>query len=173
MSRLEAEQRKWEFLRAAPERDAKSAELRLIARNLLVVVGSRPRMFTVMAHALCRDGIQFQSDTARTGGEDITGLTRDPAPGDALDAWRRGVDDCDAKARLFCALCLAVGLPARMVAHWKPTAHDGGAQRLAHVSAEVSLDGQWLPIELTLARARLGERGEDVPKERDGQWKTS
>lgn len=175
MSRLPAEERKWEFLQRAPERDARNPGLRQVARHLLVAAGGRHRhrVFAHLAHALCRDGIRYRSDTARTGAEDIAGLTRDPQQGDALDAWHRGEDDCDGKARLFCALCLAVGLQARMVDHWKPTAHEDGAERLAHVSAEVSLDGRWLPVELTLARARLGERGEEVPKERNGQWLTS
>ena len=50
-----------------------------------------------------------------------------------------------------------------------PTWH---GDQLQHVSAEVELDGQWLPVETTLARARLGDRAADVPGERkDGKWK--
>jgi hypothetical protein len=42
---------------------------------------------------------------------------------------------------------------------------------LTHVSAEVRLDSGWMPVELTLARARVGDVAEDVPVELStGQW---
>ena len=87
-----------------------------------------------------------------------------PDFGSPADAIERGVDDCDAKARGFVTLCLLKGLRAEMVPYWK----NG---QLKHVYARVLLDGQWLPVELTLARARLGEDPFRVPKEpQTGQW---
>jgi hypothetical protein len=43
--------------------------------------------------------------------------------------------------------------------------------RLSHVYARVLLDGEWQPVELTLARARLGDSPLSVPKEANGQWR--
>jgi len=124
------------------------------------------RIFLHLAHALARDGIRYRRDIERVGAEDIAGLTRPENQNDPVDALLRGEDDCDAKARLFVAVCLAAGRPARMVDWWRRTAH--GTEMLAHVSAEAFLDRRWLPVELTLARARLGDRGNDVPREKDG-----
>lgn len=155
---------KWDFLQRAPAADARDPELARLA-GALAAVSARARQparaFAHLAACVARDCIRYERDTARTGGEDIAGLTRPPAP--ALEAFRRGVDDCDAKARLFCALCLAAGTRARMVPLWR-------GDELQHVSAEVLLDGQWEPVELTLARARVGDRPKDVPREGDGQW---
>lgn len=157
--------KKWEFLRKAPDADARNPDLRNRAKGLKAAARS-PLQFVVLCHALARDGIRYVTDTERSGGEDIAGLTRRPTETDAVDALDRGADDCDAKARVFCALCLAGGLAARMVPYWKGVF-------LKHVSAEVRLNGRWLPVELTLARARLGEVADEVPREKDGRWKTT
>src|SRR5690606_35191080 len=111
-------------------------------------------VYAKLALALARDGIRYLRDTARVGGEDIAGFTREPSPTDAIDALERLADDCDAKARLFCALCLACPeqIPARMWPLWMGPP----GEHLAHVAAECWL-GAWLHAEPTLARARLGE----------------
>jgi len=159
---------KWAFLAQAPYRDAKHPRIEKIAAGLDLAANGDARCYAHLAHALARDCIRYVSDTQRTGGEDIAGYTREPGELDAVEALDRGRDDCDAKARLFVALCLARGLTARMRPLWRRSA-DG--DKLQHVSAEVLLGGRWQPVETTLARARLGEEPERVPKEaHTGQW---
>lgn len=155
------DRKKWEFLARAPERDARDPELVRIARFLWFAALGKPWPFAHLCAALARDGIRYERDVARTGGEDIAGFTRGYRS--PLEALRRGVDDCDAKARLFVALCRACRLRARMVPLWR-------GDELQHVSAEVFLDGEWQPVELTLARARVGDAPRDVPTEKDGTW---
>lgn len=155
MPKFRTDIEKWRWLRAAPAHDQTEPEVRQIAYALRTAADGDPWRFCVLAHAYVRDAIRYQTDTARVGGEDIT---RRLAP--TLD---RGVDDCDAKARLFCALCLCVGLRARMVDRW-------AGDTLEHVSAAVKFGGQEWPVETILARARLGETAEDVPTEADGTW---
>lgn len=167
MSAYGPDAEKWEFLAHAPERDAQDPELRRRAHALWIAAGQVPRVFVALAAALCRDGIRFVRDTARVGSEDIAGYTRQPRPGDATEALRRGVDDCDAKARCFVALCRAVGIKAKMMPLWRELP-DG--PMLQHVFAAVDLAGQWLPVELTLARARPGDWPTKVPKETSGKW---
>lgn len=152
--------RKWGFLLYAPTQDARHREVVRLAQALWLVAGGRLQMFLDLASALCRDAIRYERDTARVGAEDIAGYTREPRNGDAIEAWKRGVDDCDAKARLFVALCLAQGVRARMA----PTWNEQG--RLQHVSAEVYDGATWRPVELTLRRARVGDTPNEVPFER-------
>ena len=162
---MNTDQQKWIFLRDAPARDAQSEEMRAYAQSVLKVagIGPWPRwLFANLAHCIARDGIVYMSDIVRTGGEQIDGFT-DPQ-GSTLASLERGTDDCDAKARLFVALCLAVGLPARMVPRWR------GSQ-LSHVSAEVYVQGplerasRWWPVETILDRARIGDVAESIPLE--------
>ena len=82
----------------------------------------------------------------------------------------RGLDDCDAKARIFVALCLARRMHAEMVPRWK-----GG--KLVHVYGRVFVHGpgesapRWYYAETILRRARLGDIAESVPKEIEtGKW---
>lgn len=178
MAELEPEeQRKWEFLRDVPLRDATSTEtfgneaLRQIAGHLSAVASLSPWpqwCFSNLALALARDCITYQVDSDRVGREQIDGYT-DPyiSP---LEPFTRGVDDCDAKARIFVALCLAVQLHAEMVPRKKGT-------KLAHVYARVFCQGpdekapRWYLAETILRRARLGDIAESVPKELEtGKW---
>lgn len=154
---MSGDREKWAFLERAPERDAADPAVQDVARSLWRAALCRPRVFAALAHALARDGITYQTDTARVGGEDIAGFTR--RQGWPLEALDRGKDDCDAKARLFVALCRAAGLRARMVPRWE-------GETLRHVSAAVTIDGRELPVETILARARLGDAAEDVPHEK-------
>ncbi len=163
-------QEKWAYLHDVPAQDARNPVLRKLSHHLFAAALGNPWRFATLAQSVARDWIKQVTDTERIGHEDIAGLTRKPQRDDAIDALKRGVDDCDAKARLFVAICLAAGVPARMVGWWnKDTVPD-----LVHVSAEVELGGKWRPIELTLSRARLDELGENVPGEKkDGKWKVS
>lgn len=167
---------KWRYLDAAPARDATHPIIKRLASMLMEAARlSRPptaavliTRFADLAFAVARDWIRYETDTDRIGGEDIAGFTRPETADDAVDALYRGVDDCDAKARLFVALCHAAGVQARTVPHWQ-------GDRLAHVSAAFSSDGaNWIPIELTLKRARLGDNAGNIPKEVEtGTWQTT
>lgn len=165
------EKRKWEFLREAPARDACDASLQAIAYHLLAVAKVTPWpdwCFAQLALSVARDCIRYQLDSDRVGREQIDGYT-DPYVS-PLEPLKRGVDDCDAKARLFVALCLAGGLQAEMVPRWK------GVQ-LAHVWGRCMVRApgdslpRWLDAETILRRARLGEVSDNVPKETEtGRW---
>lgn len=149
--RFDSDHEKWDWLRSRPARDAEDRSVRELAALLWRASRHRPRSFAHLAHAYARDVVSYQTDTARVGGEDL---------GHPAGVVRRGVDDCDGKARLFCALCIAVGLEARLVPLWL----DEG-RYLKHVYAEVSLDDKWTPVETILRRARVGETYKAVPKE--------
>jgi transglutaminase-like putative cysteine protease len=159
------EQKKWAFLQAVPSRDAQNPRLVRVAQCLWEATSLCPRRvyaFGCLALAIARDAIRFESDVKRTGAEDIAGLTRTPAESDAIDALERGSDDCDAKARLFVALCLAMGVQGRMAPIWK---RDEKGPYLAHVFGEALIEGRWMYAETTLSRARLGDYPTSVPKE--------
>ena len=167
------DEQKWEYLRTIPGTDAEHAEIKDLAQHLRAAANFQPKRLAQLIMTVARDWIKQTNDVALRGGEDIAGLTRQPTGDDAIDALRRGDDDCDAKARLFVALCLAAGLVARMVGRWKVypvTERTPKGRTLIHVSAEVFVADKWQPVELTLSRARIGEMGEVVPKEKDGKW---
>ncbi len=154
---------KWLALEEIVNSDAKNPKLQEIANHLWEAALHRPMCFFALAQALARDCIKYTSDINQFGHEDIAGVTRSPEPDDAIDALTRGKDDCDAKARLFVALCLARGFQAKLEPHW----HDG---LLKHVSALVN-HGGWIPVETILTRARLGDTPDSVPVEKDtGKW---
>lgn len=168
---------RWEFLRDSPLKDANTKELQRAAGvigqgTFLWIPGPpnrRARAFAEVALALCQRELKYRSDTDEFAKEeDIRGFTRtDDGP---LAAVARGADDCDEKARLFVALCLAVGLSARMVPWWHPV-----NLTLDHVSAEVLLEEEgggasWVHAECILRRAQLGEMADDVPREANGKW---
>jgi transglutaminase-like putative cysteine protease len=168
---LSEEQRKWAFLADVPKVDAKTPECIELARRIGTVASLTPTAdwcFANLALALVRDCIAYQLDNERVGREQIDGYTGPYVS--PLLPLARGVDDCDAKARLFVALCLARGLEAEMVPRWK-------GSRLSHVYARVRLRGRgdvnprWWFAETILRRARLGDVAENVPKELEtGKW---
>lgn len=154
---------KWLALEEIVNSDAKNQKLQDIANHLWEAALRRPICFFHLAHALARDCISYKSDIGQFGAEDIAGVTRPPKEDDAIDALVRGKDDCDAKARLFVALCLARGFQAKLEPHWK-----NGV--LKHVSALVNYNG-WIPVETILSRARLGDTPDSVPAEKStGKW---
>jgi transglutaminase-like putative cysteine protease len=156
---------KWDFLREAWREDSRLPAVQVIAKGILVGCFANWHRFAKMALAYARDGIRYEGDTPRIGGEDIAGFTR---PGSLEGDIRRGSDDCDMKARTFVALCRAVGLEAEMLPLVELTA--AGAV-LAHVRGRVNINGKWYTGEPSLARARLGELPADVPREQsDGKW---
>ncbi len=174
------DEEKWEFLRTAPAVDAREpivaelASLLWAAATIGRAIGGKKdrdqENYCRLAMAFCRDVIRYESDTIRTGGEDIQ------HKGELSDILRRGTDDCDGKARLFTALCLARGIPARMVDHWKDDPRAPNGRDLYHVSSETDLPGAAKPVqvELTLYRARAGDNPSEfprsVPHEVSGHW---
>lgn len=177
---------KWVFLRDVPAKDATAQELREVAENLwkVAVLSPCPRWaYVELAHCVARDLIRYVTDTERVGREQIDGFT-DPyiSP---LEPFTRGCDDCDAKARIFVALCLAKGIAAEVVPTPNEQAVAGGAT-LTHVSARVFVavpyydkeqhairEGakQWLAVETILSRAKAGETAIRIPVEKDtGNW---
>jgi transglutaminase-like putative cysteine protease len=154
---------KWELLQEVCISDSKNPKIIKMAKMIWGLSLSQPMRFFKLALAVARDGIEFESDVKQFGGEDIAGVTRAPEPNDAIDAYTRGHDDCDSKARLFVALCLAAGFKSRLWPLWKHGV-------LQHVAAEVSFQGKWIHAETIISRARLGEMHTDVPKEPNGKW---
>ncbi len=164
---LSNDEHKWRLLQEVCIADSKNPKIVKASKMLWGLSLSRPIVFLKLALALARDGIEYESDIKQFGHEDIAGVTRMPEPSDAIDAYERGHDDCDAKARLFVALCLAAGFKARLWPLWKHGV-------LQHVAAEVDFQGQTFHAETILSRARLGEMHTDVPKElKTGKWKMS
>lgn len=165
------ELKKWEFLRDAPKSDAETPEIKLYAQHLAAIAARSPWpewCLASLALALARDCILYQLDSDRVGREQIDGYTDPQGPADA--PYRRGVDDCDAKARFFVAVCLAGAVPADMVPRWK-------GPMLAHVYGSCWVRGphELVPrvwyAETIVRRARLGEVAEQVPKEPEtGKW---
>lgn len=160
---MTSDQEKFAFLSDVVRRDAENPGIVRLASLCLELGAGDRRRALILAHATAGRGIRYLLDTDRVGAEDVAGFTRAATPGDALDAWRRGVDDCDASARLFVALALALGFRARMAALW-------AGDRLAHVYGEVDRGRGFEPVECTLARAVIGEAPRAVPKEENGRW---
>src|ERR1700748_1601372 len=92
---------KWRLLQEMPHIDAKNPKLRKWADLIWDLSLHRPKVFLKLALAVARDGISYESDLKQFGHEDIAGVTRPPESDDSIDAYERGFDDCDAKARLF------------------------------------------------------------------------
>jgi len=163
---LISDEHKWKLLQEVCIADSKNEKIIKLSKMLWGMSQSHPIRFFKLALAVARDGIVYENDGKQFGGEDIAGVTRPPEPDDAIDAWTRGHDDCDSKARLFVAICLAAGFNARLWPLWK---HG----QLKHVAAEVEFQGKWIHAETILSRARLGEMHTSVPKEPNGKWKMS
>lgn len=156
------ELRKWRELQQATERDFKTPLMQRLGHFLLQLCNGNEERIAKVALCLANECIAYESDLQRVGAEDFD---------EPDNVWRRGVDDCDGKARLFIALCRAADVHAEIIPHWKPDAMNPQELWLSHVSARVRVAGAWQPVELTLKRAQLGEVGADVPKEMDtGKW---
>jgi hypothetical protein len=178
-----SDREKWEFLKRAPLADARTPEITLLASSIRALAAVTPcPNWTVahLAHALAGRCIPYVLDHDRVGREQIDGFT-DPQ-GRATAALERGADDCDAKARLFTALCLAAGVPARMrslpdeasvaygrdLTHVYPEAHLPRLLRLKTGTHEDEVTREWVAFETILARALPGEAPHEVPKETAG-----
>jgi len=69
---------------------------------------------------------------------------------DSTVTLTRGFGDCDAKARVFVALCRACGIRARIYPV-RP------ALDFPHVLAEVMIDGQWRRADPTILNSGIGD----------------
>ena len=69
---------------------------------------------------------------------------------DASVTLCRGFGDCDAKTRVFVALCRACGIRARE----KPVRPD---QDFPHIFAEVFFRGRWQPVDPTILNSSIGK----------------
>jgi hypothetical protein len=179
---------KWRTLQELPARDAQQEDLRAVADALWAAATVSPVpswAFVQLAACYARDCILYVTDTERVGREQIDGWPPDPYQC-VLASVARGTDDCDAKGRLFVALCLAKGLQAKMmpipseqsVANGAPLTHVFGAVYAAHpvISKKHGWALQegpksWIPVETILARARPGDTAQAVPPEKTtGHW---
>jgi len=179
---------KWQFLKTAPVEDSRSPEIVRLSSHIRMIAQETSCLrwsIAALAHALAADCIPYMLDHQRVGREQIDGYT--DRQGSRIEALKRGCDDCDAKARLMVALCLASGVDARMAPIPDELSIKNG-EPLQHVYPEVYLpervvtrDGareswkqaQWLPWEVILARALPGEHPASVPKEAGGTWKNT
>ncbi len=90
-----------------------------------------------------RDPAWFDEDDRRHGIELLDS---------AAVALQRGYGDCDVKARLFVALCLACGIPAAIDPVFR------GAEGFPHVRAKVlELDGRWRLADPTIVNSTIGQ----------------
>jgi transglutaminase-like putative cysteine protease len=69
----------------------------------------------------------------------------------ALYALRTGGGDCTEYAAVFAALSRAMGIPARLTAEFLFGRDESQFSQPNHHSAEVFLDGRWLPVDANLA----------------------
>jgi transglutaminase-like putative cysteine protease len=183
-NRTDAE--KLQYLQKIPHEDATKPEVQALAANLWAVATLSPCAkwaYVELAQCVARDLIRYETDRERVGREQIDGWT-DPyiSP---LAPLERGADDCDAKARLFVALCLAKQISAKIMPRPSEAEVKAG-KNLTHIWALVWVAlpvydkatktltqgaQNWIPIETILARAKLNEQAEHIPRERDtGSW---
>lgn len=168
------------FLDAEASLDARHPALEALARS---IVGPW-RDYRTAADLLfrwVRDRIAYRPDRPWAL-RDASGITRHGVEefADSMTIVRRQYDDCDGKERLFVALVRSLDMPDFKAAI-RPVFIGG---QFKHVQAAVNFPGSracdfrhvdadgWVPAEVILKRAALGELPEDVPREADGSWKT-
>ena len=177
-------QEKAEFLDAEALLDSTSASVREKARELCR--GVRPGDWGACARRLfdfTRSRIAFLRDPAARGGKDTGEPERVEELADSATILRRGYDDCDGKVRTLLALVRAACPPSfgalegrvrpvvdelndfrhvQAILRW-PGSESAGDVR--HV-----FEGGWVPAEVILKRAQLGDLPSDVSRETGGQW---
>jgi transglutaminase-like putative cysteine protease len=108
------------------------SDSRTIRHTLWKVTGNSKNMSKVVGkiYAFVRGEVQYKSEK---GSKDAAATLK------ALEA------DCGGKARLFCALSRAAGIPSRIVGG---IIMDPGSKKISHVWAENYIDGQWIPFDV-------------------------
>jgi transglutaminase-like putative cysteine protease len=85
--------------------------------------------------------VQYGIDYVRDPGEEVLE--------NADVVLERGYGDCDAKERLFVALCNAVGIPAKGHPVFR-------GERFPHILADVWVGNQWTPADPTIQNSSIG-----------------
>ncbi len=108
------------------------SDSRTIRHTLWKVTGNSRNVSKVVGkiYAFVRGEIEYKSEK---GSKDARSTLA------ALEA------DCGGKARLFCALSRAAGIPSRIVGG---IIMDTGTKKISHVWAENYIDGQWVPFDV-------------------------
>lgn len=125
------------YMQQGAERDADAPLVRAWASQF--AHGTSPRARAEAILSFCQFAIDYVNDP----GVEILDS--------ASVALVRGFGDCDAKSRLFVALCLACRIPARI----QPRFREGG-KRFPHVLAAVHLDDHWYEADPTILNSRIG-----------------
>lgn len=86
--------------------------------------------------------VQYGIDYVRDPGEEVLE--------DADVVLERGYGDCDAKERLFVALCNAVGIPAKGHPVFR-------GERFPHILADVWIGRRWVPADPTIQNSSIGQ----------------
>ncbi|WP_201864492.1 transglutaminase-like domain-containing protein [Microvirga soli] len=123
------------FLRATPLVESDAPEVRTIANQLMA------------RHALPQDRARAAYEYARTELK----VRKEAENRGALYALQTGGGDCTEYAAVFSALSRAMGIPARMTAEFLFGDDESRFSQPNHHSAEVFLDGRWLPVDPNLA----------------------
>ncbi len=126
------------YMQRGAEKDAHAPLVRAWARQFLQ--GPDARSIAEAIFSFCQLAVDYVNDP----GVEILDS--------ASVALARGFGDCDAKSRLFVALCLACGIPARI----QPRFREGG-KRFPHVLAAVQLNHQWYEADPTIVNSRIGQ----------------
>jgi hypothetical protein len=108
------------------------SDSRVIRHTLWKVTGNSKNMSKVVGkiYAFVRGEVQYKSEKGSK---------------DAKSTLAQLEADCGGKARLFCALSRAAGIPSRIVGG---IIMDPGTKKISHVWAENYIDGQWIPFDV-------------------------
>jgi transglutaminase-like putative cysteine protease len=123
------------FLGATPLVESDALEVRAIADQLMA------------RHASPQDRARAAYDYART----MLKVRNEAENRGALYALQTGGGDCTEYAAVFAALSRAMGIPARLTAEFLFGEEESRFSQPNHHSAEVFIDGRWLPVDANLA----------------------
>lgn len=123
------------FLGATPLVESDAPEVRAIAARL------------IERHGSPQDRARAAYDYART----MLNVRKEAQNRGALYALQTGGGDCTEYAAVFAALSRAMGIPARLTAEFLFSEDDSRFSQPNHHSAEVFIDGRWLPVDPNLA----------------------
>jgi transglutaminase-like putative cysteine protease len=123
------------FLSPTPLVESDALEVRAIADQLMA------------QHTSPQDRARAAYDYART----MLEVRKEAENRGALYALETGGGDCTEYAALFAALGRAMGIPARLTAEFLFSEDESRFSQPNHHSAEVFVDGRWLPVDANLA----------------------
>jgi transglutaminase-like putative cysteine protease len=123
------------FLSATPLIESDALEVRTIADQLMAQHTS-PQDRSRAAYDYARTMLKVRKETVNRG---------------ALYALQTGGGDCTEYAAVFAALSRAMGVPARMTTEFLFGRDESRFSQPNHHSAEVFIDGRWLPVDANLA----------------------